>query len=738
VQSLREAKAILSTSGPGLQGPWTVLSAKSVEAKTPRGPFRQPGRLAAVSAEAVRLSSASEEVPARQEGAWARRVRPEPIGWVALIALAPATLVYLSFNAGGYFPSAPGFVTVVLCAALVLRTTLAARPFEGLSRALAVPLAALVLYAALQLASVLWAQATAHVLDSYSRTLLYVLAFLLFGSGRYTRERANWLLRAVVAGLAAVCLIGLVSRVLPHTWPTASSFFADRLNYPLTYWNAEGMVAAIVLILGFHLTADRAEHWSVRVISAAVLPGVAAALLLTFSRGAMGAAVIGLLAYCLLTRFSTLPSALLAVAVPVAIAVRSAWDATALATNHPTGALAVSQGHHVAVVVGTCMLAAGALRAVLLLADHAIAKLPGVRTPPRPAVRWGIGASVGLVVLAIALVAGAGGFAHRQYDKFVHGTHEHRVTQTRDRLTDPANNGRLPLWRAALDIYDTQKLRGTGAGTYQQYFPRYRKESGYVVDAHSLYLQSLAELGIVGFVLILVVALGILTGLAARIRGPDRALYAALFAMALAWTVHQAFDWDWQMPAVTLGVFMLAGLALARPADGKVGLSGLSGGRTLVAFGWLVLAVAPLLVGTSYARLQRSGQELKHGECASATQEALSSLSLSAKRPQAYAIVGVCDLERGFAQSAVPAMAQAASLEPQSWEEQFWLAVARAAAGLDPHAAIRRAIELDPGEAGLRNAARKLRSSNPRAWERAAPRLRLEALTSGKFTITNL
>ena len=66
--------------------------------------------------------------------------------------------------------------------------------------------------------------------------------------------------------------------------------------------------------------------------------------------------------------------------------------------------------------------------------------------------------------------------------------------------------------------------------------------------------------------LILLVVFGVLGGLAARIRGPDRALYAALFAMTLAWAVHQAFDWDWQMPAVTLPVFMLAGLALARPA----------------------------------------------------------------------------------------------------------------------------------------------------------------------------
>jgi hypothetical protein len=717
-----------------LTQPHKIESTPNPQNPQKRAPPPTRGRLAAVSAETVQVNSASRGSSA---GLW-RRAPLESIGWVALVALAPGALVYLSFNAGGYFPSASGFVAIVLAQALVLRTTLAARPFEGFGRALAIPLTGLVLYAAFQLTSTLWSHATAHTLDSFTRTLLYALAFVLFGSVRYTRKRTDWVLRALVGSLAVVCLIGLISRVLPHTWPTASSFFADRLNYPLTYWNAEGMVAAIVLILGFHLTADRAEHWSVRVLAAVVLPGVAATLLLTFSRGAMGVAVIGLLAYCLLTRFSTLPTALLAVAVPVAIALRSAWDATALATNHPTDPVAISQGHHVAVVVGVCMVGAGLLRAGLLLADRRVAELALVRIPPPRALRLGVGVGASAVVLALALALGGGGFARREYDKFVHGTNEPHVTQTRDRLTDPANDGRLPLWRAALRIYDTQKLHGTGAGTYQQYYPRYRTESTYVVDAHSLYLQSLAELGIVGFVLIIVVVFGILGGLATRIRGPDRTLYAALFAVSLAWAVHQAFDWDWQMPAVTLGVFVLAGLALARPRDGKVGLSGLPAGRTLVALGWIVLAVAPLLVSTSYARLQHSGEELERGDCASAKQEALSSLSLSAKRPQAYAIIGVCDLEQGFAESAVPAMAQAATLEPESWEEQYWLAVARAAAGVDPHSAIRRALALNPREAGLKNAVRKLRSNDPRAWEQAAPRLRVEALTSGKFSITNL
>jgi O-Antigen ligase len=673
------------------------------------------------------------EAAAEREG---RRI--ELAGWIGLGVLPPLVLVYLSFSAGGYFPSANGFVAVLLAQALVLRTALARRPFEGFSRTLALPLLGLALYAAWQLTSLLWSHATARTLDSYDRTLLYLLALALFGSVRLTRARMDWLLRGLLAGLTAVCVIGLISRLLPHLWPTSSSFYDDRLNYPLTYWNAEGMLAGIALILGLHLSADLRSHRSVRVLAATFLPAIAATLLLTFSRGALAATALGLIAYCLLTRLHTLPGALIAVVLPTAIALRSAWDATLLATAKATTPPAVAQGRHVAIVVGACMLAAGALRLLSLPLDRRLSQLRRVRRPPSHGTRVAIGGTLGVLVVALAVSLGGIGLAHRQYDKFVHTNGNATAVQTRDRLSDVTNNGRLSLWKAAAHIYDTQKLRGTGAGTYQLYYPQFRTEGLYVADAHSLYLQSLAELGLVGFALLLLFVLGILGGLASRIRGPDRPLYAALFAVTLAWAIHQAFDWDWQMPAVTIGVVILAGLALARREDGRLGRRGLPAARSFVALGWLVLAVAPLLIATSYARLHTSAAELRRGDCTAAKSEALSSLSLLAKRPQAYVIVGVCDLEQGFAQAAVPAMAQAASLEPQSWEDQFWLGVARAAAGEDPHAAIARAISLDPLEQGLRNAARRLSSANPRRWEGAAPRLRSEALTSGKFVLTSL
>ena len=384
------------------------------------------------------------------------------------------------------------------------------------------------------------------------------------------------------------------------------------------------------------------------------------------------------------------------------------------------------------------MLGAGALRAVLLLMDAPLERLARARTPPSRAARAGIGAGAVVVVLAVALALGAGGFAQREYDRFVKGNGITNISQTRERLTDPGNDGRLALWKAAIRIYDTQRLHGSGAGTYQPYYFRYRSEPLYVTDAHSLYLQSLAELGVVGLALIAIVVVTLLVGLAARVRGRDRAVYVALFATALAWAVHQAFDWDWQMPAVTLGVVVLAGCALARPHSRRAGLSGLPANRTLVALGWLVLAIAPLLAGTSYARLQHSARDLRQQDCVGAKRQALSSLSLSARRPQAYTIIGVCDLQLGFAQAAVAAMAQAQSLEPASWEGSYWLALARAAAGLDPRSAIERALTLNPLSSLIKHASLALDAPDPHRWEAVAPLLRSEALASGQLSIDYL
>ena len=70
-------------------------------------------------------------------------------------------------------------------------------------------------------------------------------------------------------------------------------------------------------------------------------------------------------------------------------------------------------------------------------------------------------------------------------------------------------------------------------------------------DAHSLELQTLAELGVVGLALLAVFLAGI--GFAARdAYRAAPALAAGPIAGVVVWIAHSPLDWDWQMPAVTL------------------------------------------------------------------------------------------------------------------------------------------------------------------------------------------
>ena len=192
------------------------------------------------------------------------------------------------------------------------------------------------------------------------------------------------------------------------------------------------------------------------------------------------------------------------------------------------------------------------------------------------------------------------------------------------------------------------------------------------------------------------------------------------------------------MPAVTLWLFIAGGIALA--ARAKVTGSVIAGprNRTALALGWLVLAVAPLLVGLSYQRLQASGQALNASDCASSRQRALSSLSLLAVRPEAYALIGFCDLQQGFPAEALTSMEKSVFYEKHDWNYRYGLAVARAANGLDPRAAAEQALMLNPHEAIILDAVRAFQKPGARNWERASGAALLEGLQSGRLAISNL
>jgi hypothetical protein len=658
-------------------------------------------------------------------------------GIAVLIALAPALVLYLSFNNGGYFPNTVGLACIGAAAALVLRITLADRPFEGYGRGVAVPLIALGLLAGVQLASALWSHDSARALDAYDRTLLYVLAFALFGSLAWTAQRLAWLIRLVALGATVVCLAGLTSRLLPHLWPTASGFFSNRLSYPLGYWNAVGFMAVIATILLFHLSST-AERGAVRVAAAVLIPPVATTLLLTYSRGAIAAGMVGLVVYLAMGGFRFVLGALIAAAPTVAIALHEAYGAVLLSGANPTSPAAVSQGRHVAVTVGICMLVAGVLRAASLTLDARLGHAPGLWTRIIDLPWRAIVAGAALVALVVLIAAGAPAYVSRQYDRFVNTNSGPNATLTRDRLSDPASSGRIALWQVALKEYGGHELAGGGAGTYQTYSAQHRTNANTVTDAHSLYLQTLAETGIAGLLLLAVALLSIVIVLVLRSRGRQRSAYAAMFAVAIAWAVHSAVDWDWQMPAVTLPLFVFAGHALASSRTAAPSTVAGPRNRTALAVGVLVLAVAPLLVGVSYQRLRASGAAFQSGNCPLAKKRALSSISLLAVRADAYEILGYCDLAQDFPAEGLQAMRKAESYERDNWNYAYGTAIALAANDLDPRGEASHALTLNPRVDLATRALKTLGSARSGTWPDASRVVILQGLQSGELSVSNL
>ena len=121
---------------------------------------------------------------------------------------------------------------------------------------------------------------------------------------------------------------------------------------------------------------------------------------------------------------------------------------------------------------------------------------------------------------------------------------------------------RPEFWSAARAAIADRPGLGAGSGGFAQVWARAAPTGHPARDAHSLYLETLVELGPVGLALLLaLLAVPFAVGLRAA-RPPAAALGGyAVFCL------HAGVDWDWEMPAVTLAGLALgiAALSLSTP-----------------------------------------------------------------------------------------------------------------------------------------------------------------------------
>jgi O-antigen ligase len=126
-----------------------------------------------------------------------------------------------------------------------------------------------------------------------------------------------------------------------------------------------------------------------------------------------------------------------------------------------------------------------------------------------------------------------------------------------DDLAAHGGGNRPWYWHVAWSQASDHPVAGRGAGTFELAWLEERPIEESVLDAHSLYLETLAELGVVGLGLL---ALALAPPLVAAFRGANAAAAGAY----VAFLFHAGVDWDWEMPAVTVAGLLCGAAILCR------------------------------------------------------------------------------------------------------------------------------------------------------------------------------
>jgi hypothetical protein len=466
-------------------------------------------------------------------------------------AIAVAVFV-LAYNGGSFGLVARHELAIAVWWAILLLVALRLFPLAIGPAALlgALLLASLTL---MTLLSIAWSSSAEASFAEFDRTALYLGVFVLalLAGGRLSAPA--WA-DGIALGLSAIAVAALLSRFFPHTFahgslPTYLPGAGARLTFPVDYWNGLGILVALALPL--LLRAATAEPALAAGAALVPVPAIAATIYLTSSRGGVAAAILGVVVFVALTA-----DRWRALAAVVVAAAGSAAAVAVLVTRHTlvdgplASQAAVDQGKTAAVLVAIVCVVTGAV--------FVVASRWSVR-PPRAA-GW-VTFAVVVVVAAAAMVA-----AHpvKRFDEFKQPPAASAGPNfVQAHLLSGRGNGRWQFWRSALNEFRHYPLVGHGAGSYESWWAQHGSIAYFVRDAHSLYFETLGELGIVGFLLLVG---GFAAAVAAGVRGmlaegERRVTAAALVAGFGGYAIGAALDWMWELTIVSVVGLACLGLA---------------------------------------------------------------------------------------------------------------------------------------------------------------------------------
>jgi hypothetical protein len=624
---------------------------------------------------------------------------PARRAWRSLpAALLGLVLLPLAASHGGFYPTAWGPTALILAwaasLALILGTGQRARGLE------LVLLAAVSALMAWTLLSDAWTASTTRTMLEGERAAVYVAAVaavLTLVSLRSYRT----LLTAAWCAITLVCAYALATRLFPERLGLIDAVAGYRLSEPLGYWNALGLFAAMGALLALGLVA----HPGRRVVVAAAgasLVVLVPTLYFTFSRGAWGAFAAGMLASVAVDpRRLRAVSALIVVAPWPALGVWIASRSDALTHQDPVLSAASDAGHRLALVLAGLAVAAAVAAGAFALAA------PRVRA----------GSRVRAIYVALLLAVVTGGcvvvvarfgspitLAQRAYDSFIAPPPVTGGNLNR-RLFSISSLPRAQQWAVAWDDHQAHPWLGSGAGTYELSWLRERTNQTKVVDAHNLYVEALAELGPVGL-LLLVVVLGV--PFVAVLRARAHVMAPAAFGAYVAYVLHAAVDWDWEVPALTLTALACGGALVvcarrevpdgpARRAPRALLLAVLAGVGVLSFVG--LVGNRAIASSATTARAADRARALGNPRLASARWDEAEAQARRATRwapwsTDPWVALGQAQLGRLHPAAAAVSFRRAIAKEPGDW--RLWYDLARATRGATQRAALRRASRLNP------------------------------------------
>ena len=634
--------------------------------------------------------------------------RPAPldlarrVDWGALPAwlLGFGLVAYLGLKGGGYDPLVHDQVGIAVWWVVLAGVAVGALPRTRLGPyawgALAL-LAAFTIWTALSLG---WTESAERTSADLARVATYlgVLFLALLARGPAAARR---LVAAMGAGIVVVAIVGLLSRLHPSWFPEAVQTARildshDRLAYPLNYWNGLAALIAIGLPLLLQL-ASGVRSVALRALAAAAVPALVLTVYFTISRGGIGASLVAVAVYFAFAsdRLPKLATAIVA-GGGGAILVGAASQREALQEGL-LGPAAQSQGNEMLWMAIVVCAGVGLIQAGMSLALVHDLRPRWTRVSRRQSLL-----ATGVALAAILVVALAAGAPHRvatAWDDFKQPNNG--PGSGHQRLGSVAGESRYQFWSAAIDESRTKPLTGTGSGTFEFWWSRNGTTGETVHDTHSLYMQTLGELGIVGVVLLGSLLLAILVGgggVVVRAGPESRPWLAAALAGCVAFCFTATFDWMWQIPVLPVVLLLLASLLIGGDAKPRSGFPPTLRVATAIV---ALIAIATIAIPLSSSSLLRQSQsDARDGDAVAAIaaarsaqnaqpdaaspriQEALlleSSNDLNAAAAAARAatereetnwrnwlVLARIEAKRGEAKAAIDAYARAKSLNPRS------------------------------------------------------------------------